>query len=95
MILVNLQELHFFQDPSIRKLASSTQDQGDDYECYNLPDNLTASANNMLIYDNEKAHLLQNYLRRFFREVGFVSTLSSAILENKLPQVKRVILRNN
>ena len=73
----------FFQHPSIRKLASSVQDQEDDYEAYDLPDNLTQSAKNMLIYDNEKAYLLQNYLRRFFfREVGFVSTRLSAILKN-------------
>ena len=38
------------------------------------PENLTQTAKNMLIFDNEKAAYLGNYLRRYyFREVGFVS----------------------
>ena len=38
------------------------------------PPNLTQTARNMLIMDNEKATYLANYLRRYyFREVGFVS----------------------
>ena len=41
-----------------------------------LPHNLTQEAENMLIMDNEKAHLLGNFLKRyFFRETGFVSVI--------------------
>ena len=65
------------QDPSIRRLASSVQDQAVDYSTQDLPQHLTNTAKNMLIFDNEKALLLVNYLRRyFFREVGFVSVFS-------------------
>ena len=65
------------QDPSVRRLASSVQDQAVDYSTHDLPQHLTNTAKNMLIFDNEKAVLLVNYLRRyFFREVGFVSVFS-------------------
>lgn len=41
-----------------------------------LPHNITQEAENMLIMDNEKAHLLGNFLKRyFFRETGFVSVI--------------------
>ena len=52
-------------------LKSQVDDQG-----AVLPDNLTQEAENMLILDNEKAHLLENFLKRyFFRETGFVSVI--------------------
>ena len=58
-------------------LKSQIDDQGIG-EIYGavIPDNITKEAENMLILDNEKAHLLGNFLKRyFFRETGFVSVI--------------------
>ena len=58
-------------------LKSQVDDQGVG-EIYApvLPHNITQEAENMLIMDNEKAHLLGNFLKRyFFRETGFVSVI--------------------
>ena len=44
------------------------------------PPNLTQSAKNMMILNNEKAQMLGNYLRRyFFRETGFVSQKNTKV----------------
>ena len=65
---------NILQDPYIRKLASTTQDQGEDYNIDILPQHLTDLARNLLLFDNEKAHLLNNYVMRyFFREITLVS----------------------
>ena len=64
--------------PNCLKLSQSQIDDQGIGEVYGavIPDNLTQEAENMLILDNEKAHLLGNFLKRyFFRETGFVSVI--------------------
>ena len=55
--------------------------------------NLTQSAKNMMILNNEKAHMLGNYLRRyFFRETGFVSQKNTKVFSIDFIKKKRTIL---
>ena len=56
-------------------IKSCMEDQGS-YDVYaaSVPDNLSQIGKNMLIPSNEKAHLVANFLKRyFFRESGYVS----------------------